>query len=95
MVGARSGHLDATEEVLNASADVFALDNDKRTAAQEAITYGHQEVLRMLKKFRGGWSVTAPVAYLPTTRLPRNVPPRTERKRKITARIIRKIQVPV
>lgn len=49
--GARSGHLDATEVLLLAGADVHALDNDKRTAAQEAITYGCQEVLRILKKF--------------------------------------------
>lgn len=51
---ARSGHLDAMKVLLDAGADVYALDNDQRTAAQEALTYGHQEVLlRMFNKSAG------------------------------------------
>jgi ankyrin repeat protein len=52
--GARSGDLDVTEVLLSAGAEAHSLDNDRRTAAQEAITYGHQEVLGMLEKFAGG-----------------------------------------
>jgi len=39
--------------LLDAGADVYALDNDQRTAAQDALTYGHQKVLRMLNKSAG------------------------------------------
>merc|ERR1711939_653095 len=46
---ARSGYLEAIELLLSAGAEVNALDNDKRTAAQEAIQFHHYDVLRVLE----------------------------------------------
>jgi ankyrin repeat protein len=43
--------LDVIEVLLNAGAEVGTLDNDKRTAAQEATKFGHYKVLRVLEEW--------------------------------------------